>query len=108
LVFTPSKGIKVLGVPLGTSTFTSSFIKDALLKDVQHVDLLLIKGDVQVAFGTLTHCFMQWPSYLFQCTPPSSTFIQSLISFDSSFLQMFGHLLGLGSFDNPKGFIAHK
>jgi hypothetical protein len=31
---TPSKGIKVLKVPLGTSSFTSSFIKDALLEDV--------------------------------------------------------------------------
>jgi hypothetical protein len=93
---------------LGTSTFTSSFIKDALLEDVQDVDLLLIKGDVQIAFGILIHCFMQWPSYLLQCTPPFSTFIKSLISFDSSFFQMFGHLLGLGSFDSPKRFIAHK
>jgi hypothetical protein len=40
-----------LGVPLGTPSFTLSFIKDALVKDVQHVDLLLKMGDVQVAFG---------------------------------------------------------
>ncbi len=33
---TSSKGIRVLGVPLGTLIFTSSFIKNALLKDVQH------------------------------------------------------------------------
>jgi hypothetical protein len=31
---TPSKGIRVLGVPFNTSLFTSSFIKDALLDDV--------------------------------------------------------------------------
>jgi hypothetical protein len=31
---TPSKGIKISGVLLGNSTFTSSFIKDVLLKDV--------------------------------------------------------------------------
>ncbi len=43
---TPSKGIKVLGVPFNTSLFTSSFIKDALLNDFWHVDLLLIMGDV--------------------------------------------------------------
>lgn len=42
----PSKGIKVLGVSLGISSFRSSFIKDALLKDVQHVDLLPKMGDV--------------------------------------------------------------
>jgi len=39
------EGIKVLGVPLGTSSFTLSFIKDVLLKDVQHVDLFLKMGD---------------------------------------------------------------
>jgi hypothetical protein len=43
---TPLEGIKVLGVPLGISSFTSSFIKYALLEDVQHVDLLPKMGDV--------------------------------------------------------------
>jgi len=47
---TSLKGIRVLGVPLGTSSFTSSFIKDVVLEDVQHVGFLLIMGDVQVAF----------------------------------------------------------
>jgi hypothetical protein len=31
---TPLKGIRVLGVPLGISSFTSSFIKDVMVKDV--------------------------------------------------------------------------
>jgi hypothetical protein len=35
-----------LKVPLGTSSFTSSFIKDAMLEDVQNVDLLPKMGDV--------------------------------------------------------------
>jgi hypothetical protein len=39
---------------------------------------------------------------------PSFTFIEFFISFYSSFLQMFGHLLGPGSFDNPKGTLARK
>jgi hypothetical protein len=34
-----------------------------MLKDVQHVDLFARIGDVQVAFGIIIHCFMQWPSY---------------------------------------------
>jgi hypothetical protein len=55
---TPSKGIKILGVPLGIINFTSSFIKKALQKDVRHVDLFPRMGDVQVAFGILTHCCM--------------------------------------------------
>jgi hypothetical protein len=55
---TRPKGFKVLGVPLGTLTFTSSFIKDALLKDVQHVNLLPRMGDAQMAFGILTRCFV--------------------------------------------------
>jgi hypothetical protein len=56
---TPSKGIKILGVLLGTSSFTSSFIKDVLLEDVQHVDLISKMGEVQVAFGIFIHCFVQ-------------------------------------------------
>jgi hypothetical protein len=56
----PSKGIKILGVPLGTLIFTSSFIKDAMLEDVR---LFPRMGDVQVAFGILTHCLVQHSSY---------------------------------------------
>jgi hypothetical protein len=96
-----------LGVPLGTLTFTSSFIKDVFQKDVQHVDIYPIMEDVHVAFGILTHCFVQCPSYLLQCTPPSSTFIKSLISFDSSLHKIFGCFLGPRSFNSPKGPLVH-
>ncbi len=72
------------------------------------MDLFLEMGNVQVTFETLIHCFVQWPSYLLRCTPSSSTFIESLISFDFSLFQMFGCLLGLGSFDNPEGLLTRK
>ncbi len=104
---TPLEGIKILGVPLGTSSFKSSFIKNILLKDVWHVDLLLRLGNVRGAFGISIHCYAQHPSYLLRCTPPFPTFINTLVSFDSSF-QIFGRLLGLRSFDSPKGLLAHK
>jgi hypothetical protein len=45
-------------VPLGTPSFRSCVIKYVLLEDVQHVDLFLKMGEVQVAFGILTHCFV--------------------------------------------------
>jgi hypothetical protein len=50
---TPLEGIRVLGIPLSVSSFTSSFINEALLKDVWHVDLFPTMGDVQVTFGIL-------------------------------------------------------
>jgi len=65
-------------------------------------------GDVQVAFGILIHCFVQRPSYFLQCTPPFSTFIESLTSFDFSLFQMFGRFLGSRSFDNLEGPLACK
>ncbi len=65
-------------------------------------------GDVHITFVILTHCFMQRLSYLLQSTPPFSTFMESLTSFDSSLLQMFRHLLGLKSFDNLEGPLACK
>ncbi len=95
-------------VPLGISSFKSSFIKNTLLEDVRHVDLFFRLGDVHVTFGILTHCYAQQPSYQFCFTPPSLTFIDSLISFDSSLFQMFRHLLGLRSFDSLEGPIFHK
>ncbi len=67
------------------------------------MDLLFKMGDVQVAFGILIHYFMQWPSYLLQCTPPSFIF-----TFDLSLLQVFGCLLSPRSFNNPKRPLAHK
>jgi len=42
----PSKGTRVLRVPLNTLTFTSSFIKNALLENAQPVDLFPRMGDV--------------------------------------------------------------
>jgi hypothetical protein len=48
---TPSKGIKVLGIPLNTLPFTSSFIKNAMVEDVWHIKLLPIMGDVKITFG---------------------------------------------------------
>jgi len=71
------------------------------------VDLFLKMGDVKVKFEILIHCFMQWPSYFLRCTPSSSTFVKTFISFDSSLFQMFGHLLGPGSFDSL-GLLTHK
>jgi hypothetical protein len=65
-------------------------------------------GDVQVAFGILIRCFMQRPSYFLQRTTPSSTFIKSFISFDSSLHKVFGCFLGPGSFDSHEGFLIHK
>ncbi len=61
-----------------------------------------------MTLGILTYCFMQRPSYLLICTPPSSTFIKSFISFDSSFHKVFGHFLGPGSFESPEGPLVHK
>jgi len=72
------------------------------------VNIFLRMGDVQVAFGILIHCFMQWPSYLLQCTPSSSTLKKFFISFDSSLLKMFRHFVRPRSFDNLKGPLTHK
>ncbi len=102
------KEIRVLGIPLDISSITSSFIKDAMLEDVWHVDLFIKMGDVQVAFEILTHYFMQQFSYLLWCTPPSSTFIKSFIFFYFCFLQVFGCFLGLRSFDSLEGPLTHK
>jgi len=107
-IYHPIEGIKVLGVPLGISTFTSFLIKDARLQDVWHVTLLLKMGDAQLIFGSLICCFMQCPLNFLWWTPPFSTFIESFISFDSFAFQLFWRFLGPRSFDSPKRPLACK
>jgi hypothetical protein len=51
---------------------------------------------------------MQQPLYLLHCTPPFPTFINSLVSFYSSLLQMFRHFLGLRSFDSLERLLTCK
>ncbi len=64
------------GVEVSSSHFAQSrvathiiFHQRCLPKGFWHINLLLRMDDVQVAFEILTHCFVQWPSYLLQCTP---------------------------------------
>jgi hypothetical protein len=45
---TPTNNTKVLGMLVGSPSFTSSFIKNHLLRNVGHVDLFLRLGDVKV------------------------------------------------------------
>ncbi len=61
-----------------------------------------------MGFKILIYCFVQRLSYLLCCTPLYSIFIESLVSFDYFLLQMFGCLLGLGSFDNLEIPLVHK
>jgi hypothetical protein len=43
---TPNGGIRVLDVPLGSFSLTSSFLQEALDDDVQHINALPRLGDV--------------------------------------------------------------
>jgi len=52
--------------------------------------------------------FGQQPSYLLHCTFPSFIFIDSIVFFNLSFLQVFKCLSGLGSFYSPKRVLAYK
>jgi hypothetical protein len=52
--------------------------------------------------------FGQQPSYLLHCTFPSLIFIDSIVYFNLSFLQVFRCLLGLGSFYSLKRVLAYK
>ncbi len=101
-----SKEIRIFGVPMGTSSFTSFFIKYFLLNDVQHVDILLKLGDVQVAFGfqLIASC----NSHRIYTLHTFFHLHKFLYFFYSSLFQIFRHLLGLGSFDSLKGSLACK
>ena len=49
-----AEGIRVLGAPLGTDKFISTFVRAALEEDSRGLDLLPRLGDPQVAFRLLT------------------------------------------------------
>jgi hypothetical protein len=50
-----------------------------LNEDVCYVDVLLKLGDVKVAFGILSQCFTQKPSYLLHSSPPYWSFDTNLL-----------------------------
>ncbi len=88
------KGIRVLGVPLGSFSFTSSFLQDALDNDVHHFNVFSKSRDVQVAFGIFIHCFAQKLYLFFGSFFPFSDFQHHFTSFDSTFIWVFGIFLG--------------
>ncbi len=69
------RDIKVLGVPLRSISFTSSFLLVTLDNDVQHIDAFSKLGDMKVAFEILTCCFAQMPYYFLHFPPPTPRFL---------------------------------
>jgi len=56
-VYYPLNGIRVLGLPFGSASFSFSFLQVVLNEDVRHVETFLKLKDVQVAFGIFSQCF---------------------------------------------------
>jgi hypothetical protein len=54
-----SNGIRVLGIPFGFASFSSSFIQKALDEDVHHGNALPKLGDILMIFGIFSKCFAQ-------------------------------------------------
>ncbi len=72
--YTLLDGIKVLGFPFGSSSFTSSFFQDILNNNVHHIKSLSTLGDIQVTFGIFFLCFVQRSFYFLCLFPPFLNF----------------------------------
>ena len=64
-----SRGIKVLGCPLGDSAFATEFLHGYLQRKGLGLQLVQRMPDGQVAHQLLTRCFAARPQYLLRCTP---------------------------------------
>lgn len=93
----PSDGIRVLGSPVGTESFCSTFISDTLRQALAPAPWLPKLGDSQAAFGLLLRCLHPRASYLMRTFPPTSLFRQQLQGFDSTMEITFASLLGPGT-----------
>jgi len=60
-----------------------------------------------VAFGILSQCFTQWPSFLLHYFPPSKIWNQLAI-FGSTRMGVFKRLLGLNSLECPEAPIVRR
>jgi hypothetical protein len=49
----PLDGVKNFGVPFGSTSFASFLLQKVLDEDVQHVNMFLKLGDIQVVFGII-------------------------------------------------------
>ncbi|KAL2608814.1 hypothetical protein R1flu_027387 [Riccia fluitans] len=102
----PSTGLRVLGAPIGSDSFQASFVRDALEVDVSTVHQLPLLEDPQIAFGLLSHCYVQRPCYFLRTTPPSWALMSTYAWFDDTLLHIVDTLMGSGSFSTPKGLLA--
>jgi hypothetical protein len=72
-----------------------------------YVYLFLTMGDVEVVFWD-SHLlfFTTFFSYFFWCISLNSEFLKFFVSFDLILFQVLKQIIGLGSFDGPRGHLA--
>ena len=87
----------MLGAPLGSEEFVSTFVRSALEEETRDLDMLPRLGDPQVAFRLLTMVFARRPSYLTRVCPPASYVLEQLECYDARMMSTLGSLLGLGN-----------
>jgi len=92
-------GIRILGIHFGSNYLSPSYLQDDLNEDVHHANAFPRLGDVLVAFGIFSWCFVQRPSICSVTTPPHLGFECQLDIFYSIALGVFERLLRLGSLE---------
>jgi len=86
--------------------FTHELFVWIQLKTNTHTHIFLKKGDFQIAFGILTHYFMQ-PHIMYMLFPPFPTFSHSIIFYSFLFL-IYGQLVHPWSLNGPWRASVHQ
>jgi hypothetical protein len=104
LLITPPRvdGIMILGVPFGSTSFTSFFLQEVLVEDVWHANVFPRLGDVQVVLISFFDVLPKGLPFCFVFFPPFPSFQSKLIVSNSTFMGVFERLLGPSPLKWPK------
>ena len=83
----------MLGAPLGSEEFVSTFVRSGWEEDTKSLDMLPHLGDPQLAIRRLTMIFAQRPSCFTRVRPPTSDVLAQLEGYNARMMSTLGSLL---------------
>ena len=98
----------MLGAPLGSEEFVSTFVRSASEEDTRGLDMLPRLCDPQVAFRRLTMVFAQRPSCLTRVCPPTSDVLVQLEGYNARMMSTLGSLLGPRELESSTSKLARQ
>jgi hypothetical protein len=102
--FTFALGFRILGAPMGSTSFVQSFVVEVFHEDLGTISNLPMFINLHVVFLMFSLCYTQRSGYLFCTMFPSLGILQHYVEFNTCTIVTLEKLFGVKSFG---GYIGH-